>query len=136
LTRSGRFPKRALSKRGLRLSAAPIVARLPERGGVSLSGCFNTLADDRQNTDLDSRIAAARAAEEARSGAGPQPSKGYGQGSRVLMELIGAPLGGGVIGWALDHWLNTSPWLLLITLTLAIIVAGRNIYRISKERAE
>jgi ATP synthase protein I len=52
------------------------------------------------------------------------------------MELIGAPLGGGIIGWALDHWLNTSPWLLLITLTLAIIVAGRNIYRISKERAE
>jgi ATP synthase protein I len=94
------------------------------------------LADDRQNTDLDSRIAAARAAEEARSGDAPVQSKGYGQGSRVLMELIGAPLGGGIIGWALDHWLNTSPWLLLITLTLAIIVAGRNIYRISKERAE
>jgi ATP synthase protein I len=94
------------------------------------------LADDRQNTDLDSRIAAARAAEEARSGDAPVQSKGYGQGSRVLMELIGAPLGGGIIGWALDHWLNTSPWLLLITLALAIFVAGRNIYRISKERAE
>ena len=94
------------------------------------------MADDRQNTDLDSRIAAARAAEEARSGDAPVQSKGYGQGSRVLMELIGAPLGGGIIGWALDHWLNTSPWLLLIMLTLAIIVAFRNIYRISKERAE
>jgi len=32
------------------------------------------------------------------------------------MELIGAPLGGGIIGWALDHWLNTSPWFLLILL--------------------
>jgi len=52
------------------------------------------------------------------------------------MELIGAPLGGGIIGWALDHWLNTSPWFLLILLVLAIIVAFRNIYRISKERAE
>lgn len=94
------------------------------------------MADDRQNNDLDSRIAAARAAEEARSGNTPQPAKGYGQGSRVLMELIGAPLGGGIIGWALDHWLNTSPWFLLILLVLAIIVAFRNIYRISKERAE
>jgi ATP synthase protein I len=138
LTRSGRFPKRAHSKRGLRLSAAPIVARLPERGGVSLSGFINALADDRQNTDLDSRIAAARAADEARSGkaADPVQPKGYGQGSRVLMELIGAPLGGGLLGWALDYWFGTSPWLLLIFLALAIIVAFRNIYRISKERAE
>lgn len=94
------------------------------------------MADDRPNTDLDSRIAAARAAEEARTGDAPVQSKGYGQGSRVLMELIGAPLGGGIIGWALDYWLNTSPWFLLILLTLAIIVAFRNIYRISKERAE
>ena len=94
------------------------------------------MADDRQNTDLDSRIAAARAAEEARSASGPVQPKGYGQGSRVLMELIGAPLGGGIVGWALDHWLNTSPWLLLTFLALAIIVAFRNIYRISKERAE
>jgi ATP synthase protein I len=95
------------------------------------------LADDRQNDDLDRRIAAARAAEEVRIGGGqPASSKGYGQGSRVLMELIGAPLGGGVIGWALDHWLGTSPWFLLTLLALAIIVAFRNIYRISKERAE
>ena len=95
------------------------------------------MADDRQNDDLDRRIAAARAAEEARTGGGQvASSKGYGQGSRVLMELIGAPLGGGVIGWALDHWLGTSPWFLLILLALAIIVAFRNIYRISKERAE
>jgi ATP synthase protein I len=96
------------------------------------------LADDRQIDDLDRRIADARAAEGARTGGTRQPgaSKGYNQGSRVLMELIGAPLGGGVIGWALDHWLGTSPWFLLVLLALAIIVAFRNIYRISKESAE
>ena len=95
------------------------------------------MADDRQNDDLDRRIAKARAVEEARVGTTPaQPAKGYGQGSRVLMELIGAPLGGGIIGWALDRWLGTSPWFLLILLALAVIVAFRNIFRISKERAE
>jgi ATP synthase protein I len=109
---------------------------LPERGGVSLSGLISTLADDRQNTDLDRRIAEARAAEEARMAVGNPSAKGYGQGSRVLMELIGAPLGGGVLGWALDHWFGTSPWFLLSLLALAIIVAFRNIFRISKERAE
>ena len=95
------------------------------------------MADDRQNDDLDRRIANARAVEEARTGTTPtQPAKGYGQGSRVLMELIGAPLGGGVIGWALDYWFGTSPWFLLSLLALAVIVAFRNIFRISKERAE
>ncbi|GAA0320964.1 hypothetical protein GCM10009087_34060 [Sphingomonas oligophenolica] len=95
------------------------------------------MADDRQNDDLESRIAKARAAEEARTGGPAQkPAKGYGQGSRVLAELIGVPAGGALIGWALDYWLGTSPWLLLILLGLAVVAAGRNIYKISKERAE
>jgi len=96
------------------------------------------LADDRQNDDLESRIAKARAAEEARTGINPaaRPAKGYGQGSRVLAELVGVPAGGALIGWALDYWFGTGPWLLLILLGLAIIAAGRNIYKISKERAE
>ena len=95
------------------------------------------MADDRQNDDLESRIAKARAAEEARTGGvATPPAKGYGQGSRVLAELIGVPAGGALIGWALDYWLGTSPWLLLVLLGLAVIAAGRNIYKISKERAE
>lgn len=94
------------------------------------------MADDRQIDDLDSRIARARAAGAVRDGAAPRPAKGYAQGSRVLAELIGAPVGGGVIGWALDRWLGTSPWCLLVLLVLSVVVAFRNIYRISKERAE
>ena len=95
------------------------------------------LADPRQSDDLDSRIARARAAEDARGGGGPRPpAKGYAQGSRVLAELIGAPIGGGLIGWLLDRWLGTSPWLMLTLLVLAIVAAFRNIYRISQERAE
>lgn len=96
------------------------------------------MADDRQTDDLDRRIAAAKAVEAARAGdvGAAKPAKGYGQGSRVLAELVGAPIGGGILGWALDRWLGTSPWLLLVFLALAIVVAFRNIFRISKERAE
>jgi ATP synthase protein I len=94
------------------------------------------LADDRQNDNLDQRIAEARAAERARVG-GPVPAaKGYGQGSRVLAELIGVPAGAALIGWVLDRWLGTSPWVLLVLLALGVIAAFRNIIRISKERAE
>ena len=93
------------------------------------------MADDRQIDDLEARIARARAAGESRP-AQPGDAKGYKQGSRVLAELIGAPIGGGVIGWAIDHWFGTAPWALLILLGLSIIVAFRNIFRIAKERAE
>ncbi|MBO9715202.1 AtpZ/AtpI family protein [Sphingomonas sp.] len=93
------------------------------------------MSDDHGHDDLDQRIADAKAAAAREDGPKPQ-AKGYNQGSRVLMELIGAPLGGGVIGFALDYWLGTSPWLLLILLALAFVVAFRNIYRISKEQAE
>uniref|UniRef100_UPI00195373B3 AtpZ/AtpI family protein n=2 Tax=Pseudomonadota TaxID=1224 RepID=UPI00195373B3 len=61
---------------------------------------------------------------------------GYKQGSRVLMDLIGMPLGGGVLGFALDSWLNTSPWFLLGLVVLSFVAAFRNIYKISKERVE
>ena len=95
------------------------------------------LVDDRQTgpADLDSRLARAQSGRGA-DPSGGKPAKGYTQGSRVLAELIGAPIGGGIIGWALDRWLGTSPWFLLGLLALATIAAFRNIIKISKERAE
>ncbi len=52
--------------------------------------------------------------------------------NQVLAELIGAPLGGGIIGWLLDRWFATSPWILLTLLCAGFIVAFRNIYRLAQ----
>ncbi|WP_174293088.1 AtpZ/AtpI family protein [Sphingomonas bacterium] len=94
------------------------------------------MADDRQ-TDLDARLARACAVEDARTGVAPRaPAKGYAQGSRILAELIGAPTGAALIGWLLDRWLGTAPWLMLGLLVLGFVVAFRNVYRISLERPE
>ena len=88
-------------------------------------------------SSLDERLKAALNAEEARKGkAAGKPRKGYNQGSRVLTELIAGPAGGAILGWLLDRWLGTSPWLLLVMLFSGTVVAFRNIYRISKERPE
>lgn len=93
------------------------------------------MTDNHRNEDLERRIADARASAPA--GASPvAAARGYAQGSRVLAELIGAPIGGGLIGWLLDRWLGTSPWLLLILLVLSVAAAFRNIFRIARERAE
>lgn len=94
------------------------------------------MVDDPPQTDLDARIARAKAAGQARPGGVGPSAKGYSQGARVLTLLLGSLLGGGVMGWALDHWLGTSPWALLIVLTLAVIGAFLNIMKISKERPE
>jgi ATP synthase protein I len=102
---------------------------------------LTALTQDRAPSDLDRRIADAKAAESARTGAdagikAPGDAKGYKQGSRVLMDLIGMPLGGGVLGFALDSWLHTLPWFLLGFVALSFVAAFRSIYKISKEQAE
>lgn len=95
------------------------------------------MPDLPQTDDLDSRIAQARTTQDQRVEGTPRPpAKGYAQGSRVLAELIGAPLGGGLIGWLLDKWLGTAPYIMLVLLVLATVAAFRNIYRIAQERAE
>ena len=87
--------------------------------------------------ELDARLKAAASAGQARSGtAQRKPDKGYRQGSRVLAELVAGPVGGALIGWLLDRWFGWSPWGLLVMMTLGIVVAFRNFYRISSERAE
>ena len=94
------------------------------------------MADDRRTDtqDLDARIARAKAGQGA--GDAVPTVKGYSQGSQVLALLLGALIGGGLMGWLLDLWLGTSPWALLIVLTLAVIGAFINIVKLSKERAE
>lgn len=92
---------------------------------------------DVRLTSLDARLKAATEAEKVRNGTAlRKPQKGYGQGSRVLAELIAGPAGGVLVGWLLDRWLGTSPWLLLVLLILGFAAAMWNIYRISNERPE
>ena len=96
------------------------------------------LADEPQTDSLDARLARAHAAEATRIGGAAVrgPAKGYKQGSRILAELIGAPAGAALIGWLLDRWLGTAPWLMLGLLVLGFVVAFRNVYRISQEKPE
>ena len=86
--------------------------------------------DDRL-TALDERLRQAQAEETVRT-TRQRPDENVRLGQRVLGELIGAPLGGGIIGWLLDRWLGTSPWLLLAMLFLGFGVGIRNVIRISQ----
>jgi len=86
---------------------------------------------------LGQRLKAAQEREDERNrprGTGADAS--YKLGNRVLAELLGGILGGLVIGWVIDHFAGTGPWGLLIMLSLGIVVAFRNIIRISSRRPD
>ena len=94
-------------------------------------------SSDPRLDSLDMQLKQVRQAEKIRSGKRDQgPAKGMRQGNRVLTELIAGPAGGALLGWFLDRLFGTAPWILLIAMFLGIVVAFRNIIRISNERPE
>jgi ATP synthase protein I len=89
------------------------------------------LPPDARLESLDERLDRLRQAEAKRT-AKKQPDRSYQVGQLVLSHLVGAPLGGGIIGWLLDRWLGTKPWLMLVMLFLGFAVGVMNVLRISK----
>lgn len=96
------------------------------------------IGEDARIDALDERLKAAkeREAERNRPSGSGHADANYRMGSKVLSELIGGIGGGALIGWVIDHFAGTSPWGLLVLMFLGIIVAFRNIIRISSRRPD
>ena len=95
------------------------------------------IGEDARIDALDERLKAAREREDQRNlTPAPQADANYRLGNRVLGELLGGLVGGALIGWVIDHFAGTKPWGLLVMLFLGIIVAFRNIIRISNRRPD
>jgi len=88
--------------------------------------------------ELDARLKAARQREAAAEGdAGArearrqtQPS-GLGLAFRIGAELVAGLAVGCAIGWALDAWLGTGPWLLILFFFLGAAAGMLNVYRVA-----
>lgn len=50
-------------------------------------------------------------------------------GMRAGAELVGAIMAGGLIGWGLDSWLGTKPFMLIIFLLLGVCTGFYNVWR-------
>ena len=68
----------------------------------------------------------------------PSPWRGLGVVSSAGITLVVATAGGAILGYFLDRWLTSSPWLTLIGLGLGIVVGFRELVRTIKaaEREE
>jgi ATP synthase protein I len=87
-------------------------------------------------SDLESRIARAqreRRAETSGRASSSQTMTGWGKGLRLGSEFVAAILVGLGIGWLLDMWLNTTPWLMLVMLMLGFAAGVLNVVRSAAE---
>ena len=92
---------------------------------------FSKLRPDKRLESLDKRLEKAQA-DEAVKAAKVQGDPNMRAGQLVLSHLVGAPLGGGLLGWLLDRWFGTAPWLLLVLMFAGFAVGIMNVLRISK----
>jgi ATP synthase protein I len=79
---------------------------------------------------LDHRLSKVRDSRKIRTdqpgaegGNGAARSSAMARGFQLSSELIAGVVVGALIGWAIDHWLPTSPWGLIV-FVLAGFVAG------------
>lgn len=80
-------------------------------------------------------MAAARARHE------PDPraiaTSALAASTRYAMEIAVATVVGGAIGWQLDRWLGTKPWLAILFLLLGLAAGFFNLLRaVNRETAE
>ena len=82
---------------------------------------------------MAARIARARRAEtagdDATSAVQSRDMTGLSRGLRLGSEFIAAVLVGAGIGFLLDLWLGTSPWILLVMLIVGFAAGVMNITR-------
>ncbi len=92
------------------------------------------MAQKRDPSSLDefgSRLQKARnvrqAAEQPRT-----TQTGLGRALQIAVEMVAALAVGGGIGWFLDDWLGTKPWLMLTFLLVGVAAGLRNAFRTAR----
>ena len=87
-------------------------------------------------SDLAARIRRAQETEKVGQASQGNPAKdmsGMSRGVRLGSEFIAAILVGAGIGWLLDLWLKTGPWLLLVFVLVGFAAGVLNVTRSAAE---
>ena len=94
-------------------------------------------------TDRDAfkqRLDAARARQgldpsaPKNAASGGLPTGNWGIGLRAGVEVVSALIAGAGLGFALDRWLGTWPWLFLVGFVLGAAAGVLNVYRLFSPR--
>tara|TARA_B100000575_G_C22586934_1_gene368987 strand:+ start:21 stop:365 length:345 start_codon:yes stop_codon:yes gene_type:complete len=88
--------------------------------------------DFRQLDELDAKISSARKemADEVKFSEKPELSKNLvGLAMRAGVELVAGVAVGAGVGYALDIWLGSGPWLLIVCFIVGAAAGMLNVYR-------
>lgn len=81
--------------------------------------------------DLDARIK--RLKDEVTDGDAAGKDRrakgGYGLAFTLAADMVGGLVGGGLLGWGFDSWLNSAPWGLIGFFFLGACAGMWNVYR-------
>ena len=88
---------------------------------------------DEPLKDFDARLRRARGeagpVADGPEGGGEKPMTGLAMGLRIGTELVAALVVGVGIGYLLDRWLGTTPWLMVVFFFLGSAAGMLNVYR-------
>jgi ATP synthase protein I len=89
--------------------------------------------DERDELEaLEGRLKRLRgsSADQPRAKRVGDPRSGFNLAARVGVELVAALLVGGGLGYLLDGWLGTRPWLMVVFFVLGAAAGMLNVYRV------
>lgn len=89
------------------------------------------IEDDPKLEKLEDELETARKEFEEDYNPKDVEEKNLSSGARAGTELVGAVLGGGLIGYGIDHYFETSPTFFLIFILFGVITGFYNIYKIT-----
>lgn len=81
----------------------------------------------KRASELGAKLETAKHRHDSPSAAGR--GEAMGRGMRMATELIGGVIAGGAIGWFLDQWLGTKPWLFIVFFLLGTAAGMLNLIR-------
>jgi ATP synthase protein I len=90
--------------------------------------------DKRALGELEARLLKARGnkpadVDETR---GSDRATAMGIAWRLAIEIVVAPAVSGTIGWWLDRWLGTKPWLFVVLVVLGVAAGMLNAIRVAQ----
>ena len=102
----------------------------PDKAGKNGNRSAEEAALSARLQRLGDRLTRQKVSEKVEAGSGPRSDpSALARGFRLSTELVAGVLVGAFIGWALDKWLGSSPWGMIVFLLLGFAAGVVNVMR-------
>ena len=86
-----------------------------------------------EEEDFKTRLKSAKSRAKSKYSESKEPStSGMGHAFKMSTELVAAVAVGTIIGFILDNWFGTKPWLILIFFFVGVVAGISNVIRSAK----